>query len=64
MANTFVWVANIKRGVPVGAQIDWLSNSRSGCPFEKTRVAPTNHCAVTQGPLPAMGGGMAQPATT
>lgn len=36
----------------------------SGWPSDVTRNAPTIHCAVTHGPLPADGGGMAQPATT
>jgi hypothetical protein len=26
-------------GVPVGAQIAWLSSNNSGCPFEVMRVA-------------------------
>ena len=34
----------------------------SGCPSESTRTAPTIHCPVTHGPLPA-GGTKAQPAT-
>src|SRR5947207_1057973 len=51
-------------GVPVGAQIAWLSNSRTGWPRAITRVAEETNCAVTQGPLPALGGGIAQPATT
>jgi hypothetical protein len=34
----------------------------TGCPCEKTCTAPTTHCAVTHGPLPA-GGTNAQPAT-
>jgi hypothetical protein len=51
-------------GVPVGAQTAWLSNSRSGCPSAVTRVAAVTHCAVTHGPLPLGGGGIAQPATT
>jgi hypothetical protein len=51
-------------GVPVGAQMAWLLCTSNGCPFEKTRVVPVIHCAVTQGPLAAEGGGNAQPATT
>lgn len=51
-------------GVPLGAQIAWLLNTTKGCPFEVTRVEPTSHWAVTQGPLAAGGGGRAQPATT
>jgi len=42
----------------------WLSSNRSGCPLEVMRVAEVSHWAVTHGPLPAIGGGMAQPATT
>jgi hypothetical protein len=50
--------------VPVGAQIAVLLNTSSGCPIEVTRAVPTTYCAVTHGPLPAGGGGNAQPATT
>ena len=50
-------------GVPVGAQVAWLSNNSNGCPFEVMRVAALVHCAVTQGPLAVGGGGNAQPAT-
>lgn len=49
-------------GVPVGAQTDAPDKSASGCPDEVTRTAPTTHCPVTQGPLPA-GGTKAHPAT-
>ena len=35
----------------------------TGCPIEVTLIAPTTHCAVTQGPLPG-GGTKAHPATT
>jgi hypothetical protein len=48
----------------VGAQMAWLSSKSSGTPFDKTRVAEVTHCAVTQGPLAAGGGGSVQPATT
>jgi hypothetical protein len=51
-------------GVPVGAQIAWLSCSSSGIPLLLTRIDPTINWAVTHGPLPAIGGGKAQPATT
>jgi hypothetical protein len=51
-------------GVPVGAQIAWLSSNSSGWPFEVMRTAELTNCAVTHGPLPLGGGGMAQPATT
>src|SRR4029079_1694172 len=55
-------VTTMVKGVPVGAQTDWLSCRRSGWPFDITRVAAVTHCAVTHGPLPA-GGANAQPAT-
>jgi hypothetical protein len=61
---TRVCVETIMRGVPVGTQIAWLSSSSNGCPPEVMRVAEVIHCAVTHGPLPAIGGGMAQPAMT
>ena len=64
MAVTRVCVATMSNGVPVGTQMAWLSNSKSGCPFEVTRVADVVNCAVTHGPLPAIGGGMAHPAIT
>jgi len=51
-------------GVPVGAQMEVLDCSSTGCPPANTRVAPTSHWPVTQGPLPAVGGGMLQPAIT
>jgi hypothetical protein len=57
------WVKTTNRGVPVGAQMAWLSNNSRGTPFENTRLAPVIHWAVTHGPLPAVGGGMVQPAT-
>jgi hypothetical protein len=59
-----VWVATMIRGVPVGVQIAWLLCTTSGWPFDMTRVVPVSHCAETQGPLPAVGGGKVQPATT
>jgi len=61
---TRVCVAAIINGVPVGTHTAWLSNSSKGCPFDKMRVAELTNCAVTHGPLPAGGGGIAQPATT
>jgi hypothetical protein len=64
MALTRGCVTMINSGVPVGAQIAWLLCTSNGCPLESTRVVPLNHCAVTQGPLAAGGGGNAQPATT
>src|SRR5829696_5102822 len=57
-------VARVSNGVPVGAQMAWLSSKSSGTPLDKTRVAEVTHCAVTQGPLAAGGGGSVQPATT
>jgi hypothetical protein len=49
-------------GVPVGAQIAWLSSSKSGTPLLNTRVAEVTYCAVTHGPLAPGGGGKVQPA--
>ena len=57
-------MTRIKSGVAVGAQSDMLLCTTSGCPFDKTRTVPVSHCAVTQGPFAAGGGGNAQPATT
>jgi hypothetical protein len=48
-------------GVPVGTQVATPVNNSSGWPLEVTRVAPTVHCAVTQGP--GEGGTNGQPAT-
>jgi hypothetical protein len=48
----------------VGTQMAWLSNNKSGCPFEVTRVAALTNCAVTHGPFAGGGGGKAQPAIT
>jgi hypothetical protein len=56
-------VTNISSGVPVGAQMAWLSSKSKGCPFEVSRVAAVIHCAVTQGPLAPGGGGSVQPTT-
>jgi hypothetical protein len=60
---TRVWVTTVCSGVPVGAQMAWLSNSKSGMPLESTRTEPVTYCAVTHGPFAAGGGGRAQPAT-
>ena len=49
-------------GVPVGAQIAWLSSNKSGTPLLSTRVAEVTYCAVTHGPLAPGGGGKVQPA--
>lgn len=54
----------INSGVAVGAQIEVLESNTSGWPLESTRTEPVNHWPVTQGPFPAGGGGIAQPATT
>jgi len=53
-----------RSGVPVGVQIDWLVSSRTGWPFDVTRVAAVGamNVAVTHGPLPAIGGGIVHPA--
>jgi hypothetical protein len=59
---TRTWVTAMISGVPVGAQIAWLSRRTTGTPPAVTRVAAVTHCAVTQGPLPP-GGTKAHPAT-
>jgi hypothetical protein len=46
---TRVWVTVIISGVPLGAQIAWLSKRSTGTPLDKTRVAALTHCAVTHG---------------
>jgi len=64
VAVTFVCVPAMTSGVPVGVQMDWLVFRRTGWPFDVTRVAAVGamKVAVTQGPLPAFGGGIVQPA--
>src|SRR3954447_14723665 len=60
---TRVWAAVISRGVPLGAQIAWLSMSTRGWPPLVTRSAPVTHWAVRHGtgePLTLNG----HPATT
>jgi hypothetical protein len=47
----------------VGTQIACLSISNTGSPSDVTLTAEVTNCAVTHGPFPAVGGGMAQPAT-
>jgi hypothetical protein len=47
--ETLVWVATINRGVPFGVQMAWLSNNNTGIPFDRMRVAPVTHWAVTHG---------------
>jgi hypothetical protein len=49
---TRIWVATILSGVPVGAQIAWLSCSKTGTLPALTRVAALTHWAVAQGGLP------------
>jgi hypothetical protein len=58
-----ICVSKMRSGVPVGAQMAWLSWSNTGCPLLVMRVADVMNCAVTHGPLAAGGGGSAQPAT-
>src|SRR5664279_1403418 len=58
-----VCAATGKSGVPVGMQIAIPVMIATGCPCDNTCTAPTTHCAVTHGPLPASGTN-AQPATT
>jgi hypothetical protein len=45
-------------------QVATLSNSRIGIPIDVTLTAAVTHIAVTQGPFPAGGGGIAHPAMT
>jgi len=47
--TTRTCVEPIINGVPLGTQIAWLSNNKTGMPFEVTRVAAVVHCPVTQG---------------
>jgi hypothetical protein len=61
---TRIWVTTMLSGVPVGAQIAWLSCNNTGMPPARTRVAAVTHWAVTQGPLAPGGGGNVHPATT
>ena len=46
----------------MGADTEPPLITAKGCPCDNTRTAPTTHCAVTHGPLPA-GGTKAHPAT-
>src|SRR2546427_13262908 len=64
MPVTRVCVTAMISGVPVGAQIAWLSSNNSGWPFEVTGVAAVMNCAVTLEPLAAGGVGRAQPTAT
>ena len=47
---------------PVGTQTAWLVWVMTGTPPARTRVAPTTHCAVTQGGVDVLAS--AHPATT
>jgi hypothetical protein len=58
-----IWVKVMIRGVPVGAQVAWLSTNSNGLPLVVIRVAPVTHWAETQGPLAFGGDGKVQPAT-
>ena len=49
MPVTRVCVATISSGVPFGMHVAWLSISKTGIPFDITRVAALIHWAVTQG---------------
>ena len=49
MAVTLVCVAVMISGVPLGAQMAWLSSSNTGIPLEVTRVAAVTQVAVRQG---------------
>jgi hypothetical protein len=59
---TRVWADIGNSGVPVGTHVATPVMTTTGWPSDVTRTAPTTHCAVTQGPLPA-GGAKAHPAT-
>jgi hypothetical protein len=61
VANTRVCAETGSIGVPVGTHTDTPLNIATGCPIDITCTAPTTHCPVTQGPLPA-GGMNAHPA--
>jgi len=58
---TRVWAVTANSGVPVGTQVAIPVIMATGWPSDITWTAPTTHCAVTQGPLPA-GGTKAHPA--
>jgi len=49
VAVTLVCAAAISSGVPLGAQVAWLSCKSSGCPFDVTRVAADTQVAVMHG---------------
>ena len=52
------------RSVPTREDKAIWTEALEGWPPESTRVAAVTNWAVTQGPLPDGGGGMAQPVTT
>ena len=62
VAMTRGWVVMTSKPWPVGTQTAWLVCVMTGTPPAKTRVAPTTHCAVTQGGLGTLV--RAHPATT
>jgi len=64
MPVTRVCVALTTSDVPVGTHTAWLSDKRSGCPFDVTRTADVMNRAATHGPFAAGGGGSGQPAIT
>src|SRR5690606_21825810 len=49
MPVTRACVTVIMSGVPLGVQIAWLSNSKTGIPLEVIRLAAVTHCAVIHG---------------
>ena len=61
---TRVWVTVVTSGVPVGAQMAWLSMRSTGWPPASTLVDAVTYWAVTHGPFAVGGGGNVQPATT
>ena len=46
---TLVCVTVIISGVPLGTQMAWLSNNKTGNPLDVMRVAAVTQFAVTQG---------------
>ena len=61
VAFTFIWVTETVSGTPVGTQVAEPSAMTSGWPPDFTRTVPTDQVAVVHGPVPAFGGGFAQP---
>jgi hypothetical protein len=60
---TLICVVTIFSPVPEGAQIAWLSWSRTGMPPAFTLVADVTHWPVKQGPFAVGGVGRMQPVT-